>query len=125
MLEFKQNDTAAELILTLTEFVSIANPYFLFVFTHVLTKETVAFIAADTSLYPSRYNQFTINAAVKFSDKPPGEWHYKIYEQASSSNVDPDLSGAILEYGKMILNRTTDFAYNMYEIATSYKAYNG
>ncbi len=125
MLEFKQNDTAAEMILTLTENVTIDNPYFLFVFTHVLTKNIVAFIAADESLFIGRYNKFTINATVLFSGQPIGEWHYKIYEQASPSNIDPALSGAILEYGKMILDRATEYAPVMYNGATTYKAYNG
>lgn len=128
MLQFKQDDTAAAMILTLTELVSLAAPYYLFVFTHVTTKEVVAFVkseADDESDYPQRYNQFTINAAVVFADKQPGEWHYVIHEQASAVNVDPDAAGAILEYGKLYLDRATEFAYTQYETATSYKTYNG
>lgn len=124
MLEFKQNDTA-ELILTLTELVTIDDPTFLFVFTHVLTKNVVAFIAADESLFTHRYNKFTINAAVLFSGQPPGEWHYKIYQQASAINLDPLLAEGILEYGKLILDRTTDFSFTMYDQPTIYKTYNG
>lgn len=81
MLEFKQDDTSAILIVTLTEKVTITNPYYLFVFTHVLTKAVVSFIkseAQDESDYPERYNQFTINPAVVFLNKPIGEWHYWI-----------------------------------------------
>ena len=128
MLEFKQNDTAAILIMTLTESVSIDSPNYLFVFTHVLTKDVVAFVKLftdDESLFKSRYNQFTINPSVLFSGKPPGEWHYKIYEQVSAVNINPALSGAILEYGKMILDRATEFAFAKYDAATTYKAYNG
>lgn len=125
MLEFKQSDTEAHLILTLTENVSIDTPVFLFVFTHVLTKQVVAFIAADVSSFPQRYNQFLINPSVVFTGKPPGEWHYKIYEQVSLVNMDPTLSGAVLEYGKMILDRAVEFAPAMYDEPTSFKAYNG
>ncbi len=128
MLQFKLNDTAAELILTLTENVSISNPYYLAVFTHVLTGDVVAFIlnsAADESLFINRYNKYTINPTVLFSGKQPGEWHYKFYEQASAVNTDVTMAGNILEIGKMMLDRATDFAYQMYNSATTYKTYNG
>ena len=128
MLQFKQDDAAAVMILTLTELVSIATPYYLFVFTHVTTKEVVAFVKAeadDESLYPQRYNQFTINAATVFANKQPGEWHYKVYEQAGAVNINPALSGAVLEYGKLLLDRAVDFAYAQYDSATTFKTYNG
>lgn len=128
MLQFKQNDTAAVLILTLTEFVTINTPYFLFVFTHVTTKDQVKFVKAegdDESDYPQRYNQFTINAATVFNNQQTGEWHYKVYEQASSSNINPALAGVILEEGKLLLDRSAEFEYTQYDQTTSYKTYNG
>jgi hypothetical protein len=128
MLQFKQNDTSAVMILTLTELASVSPLYYLFVFTHVTTKEVVAFVkseADDESEYPQRYNQFTINAATVFANKQPGEWHYKVYEQESSSNTDPAEAGSVLEYGKLILDRTTDFEFTMYDQAQTFKTYNG
>ena len=128
MIQFKQSDVAAVMILTLTENVSLNDPYFLFVFTHVLTKQQVKFIkatGADESNYPERYNQFTIDASVIFLNKPIGEWHYKVYEQASSTNTDEDSTGAVLEYGKLLLNRTTEFAFTKYNEPTTFTAYNG
>lgn len=128
MLEFKQDDTAATLILTLTELVSIDPVNYLFVFTHVLTKDTVAFVelgADEESLFTSRYNQFTIDPSVLFAGKDPGEWHYKVYQQTSDVNIDPEQSGALIEEGKMILDRAVDYAPNMYDEVTSFKAYNG
>jgi hypothetical protein len=128
MLQFKQDDTAAVMILTLTELVTIAPPYYLFLFTHVETKNVVAFVKGeidDESLYSERYNQFTINPSVVFMDKQPGEWHYKVYEQASAVNTDPALAGGILEYGKLLLDRAVDFSFTKYDSATTYKVYNG
>lgn len=128
MLQFRQDDTTAVMILTLTEFVTLPAPYYLFVFTHVTTKDQVKFIKAeidDESEYPDRYNQFTINAATVFVDQQPGEWHYKVYEQESAVNLDPALAGTMLEDGKLILDRATEFEYSMYEGTTSYKTYNG
>lgn len=128
MLEFRQNDTAVALILTLTELTTLSAPFYLFAFTHVTTKDTVAFVksdADDESDYPQRYNQFTIDPAAIFAGANTGEWHYKVYEQTAADNLDPSLAGVILEYGKMILDRSTDFAYNIYDSPTTYSAYNG
>lgn len=128
MLQFKQDNTAAVMILTLTEFVTLPAPYYLFVFTHVTTKSVAAFVKSeidDQSDYPQRYNQFTIDAAVVFANQRTGEWHYKVYEQASAVNIDPAAAGGLLEEGKLILDRATEFAYTQYESSTSYKVYNG
>lgn len=128
MLQFKQDNTAAVIIVTLTELVSISSPYYLFVFTHVTTKDVVKFIKSevdDESDYPIRYNQFTIDAAAIFDGQQPGEWHYKVYEQSSSTNTDTTLTGAIIEEGKLLLDRSAEFAYTQYDQSTSFKTYNG
>lgn len=128
MLQFKQDDTAAVMILTLTELVTINTPFYLFVFTHVTTKDVVAFVKAeadDESDYPDRYNQFTIDASVVFAGKQIGEWHYKIYEQSNADNLDPDNATGLLEEGKLLLDRATAFEYDMYNQSTNYKVYNG
>lgn len=128
LLQFKQSDTEAVLTLTLTEKVTVTDPYFLFVFTHVLTKQVVSFIkysGNDESDFTTRYNQFTINPSVTFYGKPVGEWHYKIYEQASDDNTDVSATGAILEYGKMRLDRATEFAFTQYNEPQTFTAYNG
>ena|SRR5690348_17129793 len=128
MLQFKQDDTAAMIVLTLTELVTVNTPYYLFVFTHVTTKDQVAFVKAeadDESEYPDRYNQFTIDASNVFDGKPVGEWHYKVHEQESAINTDPAAAGAVLEFGKMILDRSAEFGFTKYETTTSFKVYNG
>lgn len=127
MLQFQQSDTAAVLILTLTEKVNINDPYYLFVFTHVTTKDKVKFVRTegqDESNFQSRYNQFTINAYQLFGDQPVGEWHYKVYENDSSSE-DEDTAGDILEQGKMMLLRETDFEFTKYNEPQTFKTYNG
>lgn len=128
MLEFKQDDTAAVLIMTLTELVSLTDPYFLFVFTHITTKDQVIFLKFsddDESDHPERYNQFTINPAVLFAGKGPGFWQYTVYEQASDTNLDPAAAGGILEWGELIIDRAADFAFTKYDSPTSFKTYNG
>jgi hypothetical protein len=101
MLQFSQSDTNVNIIVTLQELTSLNAPNYLFVFTHVTTKQVVAFVKLnnqDLSAYPNRYNEFNLNPLAIFST--PGEWHYRVYEQASSSNIDPALSGAVIERGK-------------------------
>lgn len=128
MLQFKQSDTAAVLTLTLTENVTVQDPYFLFVFTHVLTKQKVKIIkysGDDESDFINRYNQFTINPSVVFLGKSIGEYYYNIYEQASSTNTDETLTGAVLEYGKLRVERATAFTFTKYNEAQTFTSYNG
>lgn len=128
MLQFRQNDTAVAIILTLTELVTLPEPNFLFVFTHVVTKNVVSFVKTtpdDQSAYQDRYNEFLIDPAVVFAGQQPGEWHYKVYEQTDPVNINPALAGGQLEAGKMILERSADFAYALYNSPTSFKTYNG
>jgi hypothetical protein len=127
MLQFKRSDTEATIILTLTENVSLESPYYLFVFTHVLTKDVVVFVKSDVddqSGYKNRFNQFVINPSELFEGKQVGEWHYIVYEQ-QNENTDTALTGEIIERGKLMLERETEFVFNKYETATSYKTYNG
>ena len=115
------------MILTLTENVTINDPYYLFVFTHVTTKEKVKFTkfeSQDESNYPTRYNQFTIDASVIFTGKPVGEWHYKVYE-ASTNSTDEATAGTVLEYGKLMLDREVEFSYSQYNESQTFKVYNG
>jgi hypothetical protein len=128
MLQFKQNDTSATIILTLTELVTIPNAYYLFVFTHVTTKDVVSFVLGQTddqSAFEFRYNSFIINPSVLFAGYDPGEWRYRVYQQTSPTNINTSLTNGVIEYGRLILDRATDFAYSNYDTTTNYKEYNG
>jgi hypothetical protein len=125
MLQFNQSDNNVNIIVTLQELVSLSSPNYLFVFTHVTTKQVVAFVKLNTddlSAYPTRYNSFNINPSSLFTT--PGEWHYRVYEQLSNSNIDPALSGAVIERGKMILDHA-ELNFSKYEAGTNFKVYNG
>lgn len=114
MIEFANTETSYEFILTLTELVTVNEPIYDFVFTHVLTKTQVAFSlteADDNSDFPERYNSFTIDVT---QFEKVGEWHYVVTEQQT---------GNVLEYGKMIITR--EFNYTQYAGSTSYTAYTG
>jgi hypothetical protein len=114
MIQFANTETSVEFILTLTELVTVNEPIYDFVFTHVLTKEQVTFSLTnddDNSDFPNRYNSFTID--VTQFDKV-GEWHYVVTENQT---------GIVLEQGKMIITRA--FNYTKYAGTTSYTAYSG
>ena len=128
MLQFKITDSEAYLVLTLNELATLPEPFYLFVFTHVLTKDVVSFIKAtadDFSNYPERFNKFLINPNNLFIGKDVGEWHYKIYEQDNGQNTNVNNTVGVVEYGKLILLRNTEFAFKMYNAPVKFKTYNG
>jgi len=128
MLSLTLGNNDDKIVVTLTEFVTITEPYFLFVFTNVTTRQVVNVIFStpdDLSGYDYRYNEFEINTQAVFAGCPNGEWHYIAYQQTSTTNTDPALSSGVVEYGKMILYPVTGFAYTEYNLPTTYKAYNG
>lgn len=97
--------------LTLTEKVTISNPYFLFYVTHRQTNKTYAFILTDVSTFKERYNKFSINEnTYNFFE---GEYMYEVYAQTSSTNLDPTLANESVEEGilKVQLVETAEVFY--------------
>jgi len=92
---------------TVTEKVTISSPYYLFVFTSDITKQEVVFLQSNSSIHQDRYDEFLItetSGTTNYSSGvvtflPVGSWTYQIYEQASSTNLDPTLTGGLLESG--------------------------
>ena len=128
MLNFGGANTTQNFVVTLTERVSINNPYFLFVFEHVTTKQVFKFVlnsANDLSAYPDRFNQFQINVPTLMPSAPEGDYRYSVYEQASSNNTDVSLTGALLEVGQMKMDVLPDRTYTKYNQSQSFKVYNG
>lgn len=122
MIELTKGESKS-IVVTLSELTTIDPVYYLFVFTHVATKEELAFVApADESAYPERYNQFTI--APLFDDFPIGEYHYKVYQQGDAENTDVSAAGDVVEVGKMILS-DSPLEFEKYNQATTYQQYNG
>lgn len=106
MIHFTKN-TSSTAIMTLTEKQTLTSPNYLFWFKSRGTNQEVAFVmlnATDVSPHKERYNEFSVDVDTHFADSPEGDWEYEIYEQASSSNTDPDLATTLLETGIMRLN---------------------
>lgn len=120
-------------ILTLTEKVTINNPYFLFEFTHDQTNTVSYCISTDLSIYPNRYNQFMIteknnpnalNGEVNLIYT--GYYKYKVYAQSSSTNLNPSNANELVEQGKAFINNiaSTDSYYGetKYDTNTAYNS---
>lgn len=127
MLLLTLGQTAEVMTVTLNEKRTLDDGYYLFVFTHYTTKQVVTKIyafAEDDSAYPDRFNQFEINTAIVFLNKPVGMWQYNIYEQESSSNTDPEGLTEV-ESGIMELRPIVQFTFEEYDGTTTYKVYGG
>jgi hypothetical protein len=87
---------------TVTELMTLTNPYILFKFTKESTNEINTVLVTNSSSYTRRYDKFVItesdtedrlNGTLTLNG---GEWHYEIYE-LSSASLTP--SGTPIEDG--------------------------
>lgn len=81
-----------DIVVTLTEKQLLTNPNYLFIFTGMQTKETVAFVLLNTddeSPNKTRFNKFEIDVDDYFANEPVQQYIYTVYEQASSGNTNP------------------------------------
>lgn len=92
---------ANTVILTLTEKVTEAIPYFLFRFVCDLTKVEYTFLMTDTSIYTERYNKFVLTEGTTVDLIDTGFYHYYVYEQDNNTNTNYTLAGNLLEVGKV------------------------
>jgi hypothetical protein len=120
-------NTQSDTIVTLTESTTLTNPYYLFVFTNVSTKVQYKInvnSTSDASAYPDRFNEFAFNTVTLFATAQAGQFSYEVYEQSSSSNLDP--SGLnMVECGKMLLQPATNLIKQGYAPTVTYKGYGG
>jgi hypothetical protein len=99
-----------DVCLTLSESTTISSPIYLFEFINDLTKEVICFISSDTSNFKERYNQFNIQVVSKVVQEPligkiylsdTGFYRYNIYQQTSTTNLNPDNALGLVETGKV------------------------
>jgi len=118
-----RKNTNTNLICTLQEKVTLTSPYYLFVFTNDVTDESVTFLQSNISTHQERYDEFILtetSGTINYSSGtiellPLGSWTYKIYEQASSTNLIEANAGNLLEIGMAKVIGTNE----------SYSTYNG
>lgn len=96
-----QRGAANNLIVTASELTTLTAPvYYLFEFIEEQTDQRDYCILTDSSLNPSRFNEFLFTEGVDASLPYAGFYTYKIYQQSSDANLDPDLSGGLVEEGR-------------------------
>jgi hypothetical protein len=106
MLIIRKNQVN-NLIATVSMNKTLANPYYLFSFQHVTSKERVTFLPEIISSN-NRYDKFRfIEGQTNLSNIPPvvqfpylGQYYYSIYEQLSPTNTDIALTFNKLESGR-------------------------
>ena len=101
-------NTTNSLTFTLTEKSTLSSPIYLFQFRNVTEKVSYYCIMADISLYKDRYNEFLFTEG---TDLPlvgelilgaGGQYEYFVYEQTSTTNIDPTLATGLVESGLML-----------------------
>ena len=110
------------IIFTADELTTIANPNYLFIFTSA-TDIIVKFVGTSIVDY-NRYQEMLILDKV-FKNYEAGTWRYSIRQQVSSTNLDPLLSGAVVEQGFMYLHDVAECAATEYtDQCNEFKTYN-
>jgi hypothetical protein len=74
--------------LTLTESVTLTNPYYLFVFTNKQTQEVSKCLLTDSSSYPERYNRFSLIEGTSVT-LIAGDYVLQVYEKSVSNTTIP------------------------------------
>lgn len=121
-------------MLTLVEKTTISDPFYLFEFINDYTNQKFYQIFTDISVPgPARERTNLFNIEVVDSGAGAnqivlgviGLYKYNIYEQESSSNLDPDNSGKIVQEGPLRLIDSNDdiSIYKQHEVEILYKAH--
>ncbi len=97
-----------QIVLTLSEVTTVANPHYLFVFTNEMNTTSTAqlFTAPDTSAYPERYNLFSLDEPTDIS-LIQGQFTYEIYESNNPFVLPLSIAqttGVVIEEGRMVVS---------------------
>jgi hypothetical protein len=116
MIRLQKGLASQNIIVTLSESVTVANPTYVFTFTSVALKgsKEITFTytkADDLSSYQDRFNKFLFDESL-LNELPVGQYRYKVVQQ--ENNVT-------LEVGKMQL--IAESTINKYEHQTTTERY--
>lgn len=107
-------NTINKVILTLAEKTTLVGANYLFEVYNDMTNIYKYFIAQDISTNKVRYNEFLITENTtelpligQINLIQAGFYKYKIYEQASSTNLNPLLALNLIENGKLLFIKPT------------------
>ena len=110
-------NTTNTVILTLSEKTTLTNAKYLFEVINDMSNEVKCFIAADISTNKLRYNEFEFIENITedllngtFSLTLSGFYKYNVYEQVSSTNLNPLLALNLIDKGKLnVVSQLSDY----------------
>ena len=111
------------MIVTVTELTTVSPVHYLFEFEHEQSFLKYYCILPNLSTATSRYDEFVIEDGVDVTFDYDGYYTYRIYQQTSSTNLDPDLSSGLVEEGRAhvyvqdspSIEFSTNITFNIYE----------
>ena len=124
MLKFVKGTTSV-MICTLAEKQTIEDANYLMVFTSRATNDQVKFVVTnslDQSTNKDRWNEFNIVVNTYFANYGESWWKYEVYEQTSTTNLNPAGLG-LLESGLMFLDDNTNMSFTQYSQDVKFKIY--
>lgn len=124
MLYIKRNEEN-NMVVTVSEHKLLANPNYLFSFTHKLSKENVRFYPENVSTSTSRYDEFKFiegDEPTGYTGTTPyvifpfeGQYFYGVYEMVSNTNTNPSYAYNKLEEGQALVEaKSNDNEFTLY-----------
>lgn len=119
------------IVFTLFEKQTLVSPYWLFELTNKVEKSPIYFIASDVSSFPLRFNKFLItetsgtniptSGVITLAEE--GEYDYRIFEQTSSTNLNPINTTNVVEVGMIKVTGTKPTTTSYDNQDKTYKTY--
>ena len=88
------------MIVTVTELTTVSPVHYLFEFEHQQSFDKEYCILKNISTNTERYDEFSLVDGVDVTFPYDGYYIYRIYQQTSSVNLDPELSDGLVEEGR-------------------------
>ena len=109
--------------MTVTELTTVSPVHYLFEFEHEQSFLKYYCILANISSSTERFDEFQFEDGVDVALDYDGYYTYRIYQQTSSTNLDPELSDGLVEEGRahvyVVDSPSTEFStnitFNIYE----------
>lgn len=115
-----RKDIANKFVLTLTELSELTDPYYLFEFFSDSEKKSYYKIIEPDHTYDKGRQLFTLTEGTDIDFEVAGFFVYKVYEQASDSNLDPLLASKLLENGiALLIGDENSKYYNDFTVANN------
>lgn len=111
------------MIVTVTELTTVSPVHYLFEFEHEQSFLKYYCILPNLSIAITRFDEFELNDGVDVTFDYDGYYTYRIYQQTSAVNLDPELSDGLVEEGRAHVYQqdspstefSTNITFNIYE----------